>query len=172
MGIRRSCLVLLPIGRGQRVLCQGTDCLTAAGGARGEGGASASISAKDRVIGSGDNESQGSGERAPPSAPRTRSRDGFRGERGPLRLPQRYTIPACRPARPPVRPRGGGAAGPGGSRSLCNQCSPDLIPGRTHPTGSRGPGRDNSQRREPQTRAPAGHLWLAKARRTAREFEK
>lgn len=67
------------------------------------GGASASISAKDRVIGSGDNESQGSGERAPPSAPRTRSRDGFRGKRGPLRLPQRYTIPACPPARPPAR---------------------------------------------------------------------
>lgn len=80
--------------------------------------------------------------------------------------------PARLPVRPTARPRGGGAAGPGRSRSLCNQCSPDLIPGRTHPTGSRGPGRDNSQRREPRTRAPAGHFWLAKAGNTAREFEK
>lgn len=103
-------------------------------GRAGRGGAS--ISAEDRVIGSGDNESQGSGARTLPS-PCTRSRDGFRGERGPLRLPQ----PLHNPARAEE-----GQPGPGRSRPLCNQCSPDLIPRRTHPTGSRGPGRADSRR--------------------------
>lgn len=52
----------------------------------------------------------------------------------------RYTIPsACLPARAKE-----GLPGPGRSRPLCNQCSPDLIPRRTHPTLSRGPGRDTS----------------------------
>lgn len=43
----------------------------------------------------------------------------------------RYTIPSARAEE--------GPPGPGRSPSLCNQCSPDLIPRRTHPTGSRGP---------------------------------
>lgn len=97
-------------------------------------------------------------------SPRTRSWDGFRSERGgPLQLPQRLHNPA--------RSRGGGAPDPGRSRPLCNQCSPDLIPRRTHPTGSRGPGRGNTRCRERWTQAPTGHLGLATARRTRRECE-
>lgn len=52
----------------------------------------------------------------------------------------RYTIPpACLPARAKE-----GLPGLGRSQPLCNQCSPDLIPHRTHPTLSRDPGRDTS----------------------------
>lgn len=79
----------------------------------------------------------------------------------------RYTIPPARAEE--------GPPGPGRSRPLCNQCSPDLIPRRTHPTGSRGPGRDNSRQprrpqagRERQTQAPTEHPRLAGAQRPRR----
>lgn len=79
----------------------------------------------------------------------------------------RYTIPPARAEE--------GPPGPGRSRPLCNQCSPDLIPRRTHPTGSRGPGRDNSRPsrrlrvgRERQTQAPTEHLGLAGAQKPRR----
>lgn len=80
------------------------------------------------------------------------------------RLPQ--------PLHNPARPRGGGAARPGPLAALSQQCSPDLIPCRTHPTGGNGPGRDNSgrqggpdreggrHRRRPKTSRP---VWSAGA---------
>lgn len=62
----------------------------------------------------------------------------------------RYTIPPARAEE--------GPPGPGRSRPLCNQCSPDLIPCRTHPTaapegttpgrqGGPGPGGSGRHRR-------------------------
>ena len=108
------------------------------------------------MIGSGDNESRGSGAREllPPRPPPAHAR-GMVSEASVAHFGylSRYTIPPARAEE--------GPPGPGRSRPVCNQCSPDLIPCRTHPTGSRGPGRDNSRParrprivRERQTQAP------------------
>lgn len=55
-----------------------------------------------------------------------------------------------------------GPLGSGRSQPLCNQCSPDLIPRRTHPTRIRGPGRDTSR---PQRRPGPGRTVDAGAER-------
>lgn len=101
------------------------------------------------MIGSGDNESQGSGARVlPPLQARGMVSEASVAHFGYL---SRYTT---QPARAKEGPPGLGR-----SRPLCNQCSPDLIPLWTHPTQSRGPGRDTSrpqQRPRPGGTAEAG----------------
>lgn len=134
-------------------------------GVQGEGagcwqrrrGWGASISAKARVIGSGDSESQGSGARAlPPLAPKAR---GMVSEESVAHFGylSRYTILPARAKEGPL--------GSGRSQPLCNQCSPDLIPRRTHPTRIRGPGRDTYR---PQRRPGPGRTVDAGAERIPR----
>lgn len=134
-------------------------------GVQGEGagcwqrrrGWGASISAEARVIGSSDSESQGSGARAlPPLAPKAR---GMVSEESVAHFGylSRYTILPARAKEGPL--------GSGRSQPLCNQCSPDLIPRRTHPTRIRGPGRDTSR---PQRRPGPGRTADAGAERIPR----